>query len=65
MPTITIDLTAQQAQRVSDAFEFAMGTPPTMADVRQHLVRELKAFVLNQEKRKAEEQIVIPDLGVV
>lgn len=41
MPTITIDLTDVQAQRVRDAFEFASGQPETVATVRAFLVAKL------------------------
>lgn len=54
MPTITIELTAQQATRLQTAWEAQFGVLPTVADVKTHLVRELKAIVLEGEKKIAE-----------
>lgn len=56
MPTITIDLTAQQATRLADAWEHQFGARPDLADVKQHLVRELKAIVFHGEKKADEAQ---------
>ena len=58
MPTITIDLTAQQANRLAAAWEQQFGVVPTIADVRQHLVSELKAIVYHGEKKADESQFV-------
>lgn len=55
MPTITIDMTAQQATRLADAWEIQFGVRPTIQDVRQHLVRELKAIVYHGEKKAADD----------
>lgn len=64
MPTITIDMTAQQANRLADAWEIQFGVRPSIADVRQHLVRELRAIVHHGERKAAEEAITIPDFNV-
>lgn len=55
MPTITIEITNQQATRLADAWEVYFGTRPDIAEVRQHLVRELRAIVYNGEKQAAEQ----------
>lgn len=60
MPTITINITAQQAQRLQDAWVKHFGVTPTIADVRQHLVKELKAIVMQGEKKAAEEVAASP-----
>jgi len=54
MPTITIDMTAQQANRLADAWEEQYKVRPDLAMVKAHLVRELKAIVIHGEKAKAE-----------
>lgn len=60
MPQIIIDLSAAQVTRLQTAWEKQFGVVPTLADVRTHLVRELKAIVATSERRDAEEAIVIP-----
>lgn len=60
MPTITIDMTAQQASRLADAWEEQFGTRPDLAAVKTHLVRELKAIVLHGEKAKADREAQSP-----
>ena len=60
MPTITIELSAAQATRLSDAWTTHFGATPTMQDVREHLVRELKAIVYHGEKKAAEAQFSPP-----
>jgi len=60
MPTITIELTPQQALRLADAWEEHFGIRPDLAVVKTHLVRELKAIVLYGEKTKAERFAVAP-----
>lgn len=58
---ITITVTAQQAQRILDAFKKATGNPDaTQADVRAHLIRELKAIVILGERKTAEDAIAAP-----
>ena len=61
MPTITIDMTAQQANRLADAWEEYYGVRPDMATVKTHLVRELKAIVIHGEKQKADRLAATPD----
>jgi len=60
MPTITIDMTAPQANRLADAWEEMYGVRPDLATVKTHLVRELKAIVLHGEKQKAERAAASP-----
>jgi hypothetical protein len=55
MPTITIDITAQQADRLADAWEIQFGVRPTIPQVKIHLVRELKAIVYHGEKKAADD----------
>lgn len=54
MPTITIEMTMQQANRLGAAWESQFGVTPSLADVKQHLVRELKAIVIHGERKAAE-----------
>lgn len=53
MVTLTIDLTAAQAQRVSTAIGkvLSLGRDATAAEIRQWLVDRLKDVVLKQEKK--------------
>ena len=60
MPTITIDMTAQQANRLADAWEELYQVRPDLVMVKQHLVRELKAIVSYGEKAKAEREAQSP-----
>ena len=60
MPTITIDMTSQQASRLADAWEEQFGARPSLADVKMHLVQELKSIVFHAEKVKAERLIQPP-----
>jgi len=66
MATITITLDSTQAQRLQSAFskQFDLRDADqnpriaTMADIKQHLVRELRAIVQLQERKGAEDTIV-------
>ena len=60
MPTITIELTNQQANRLADAWEEQFGTRPDIQTVRTHLVRELKAIVHHGEEAKAKREAQPP-----
>ena len=60
MPTITIELTNAQAARLADAVEEVTGLRPTIADVRNHIVGELKSMVARGEKQKADRLAVKP-----
>ena len=60
MPTITIELTPAQVQRLADAWEEQFGKRPTIQDVKTHLVRELKAIVFHGETTKAERLAAAP-----
>ena len=57
MPDITISLTAQQANRMRDAFASEDNPTPNLADVKQELHRYLKAKVRQYERRIAEQAI--------
>lgn len=68
MPTITIDLTAPQAQRVQDAFEYiSNGQPVTIDTARGFLVAKLIQKVKGIETEKAKDLAAagITDLDVV
>ena len=60
MPTITINLTAQQAQRLQDAItEMAnLPSPATMVDVQLLIKSHLKLIVENSELRVATKQLL-------
>ncbi len=58
MPDMTITLTAQQANRMKDAFATNENPTPTLGDVKQEAVRFLKARVRQYERRIAEQAIV-------
>ena len=58
MPDITISLTAQQANRMRDAFATQENPTPNLADVKQEAVRFLRARVRQYERRIAEAAIV-------
>lgn len=60
MPTICITLTPAQVQRLADAWEEQFGKRPEVEDVKNHLIRELKAIVLHGEKAKAERLVTAP-----
>lgn len=59
MPSLTIDLTNAQATRVQDAFKkhLSMSTDPTIADIKQWLIGQLRGVVHQQERRVAETAI--------
>lgn len=60
MPTITIEMTNQQAARLADAWEELYQVRPDIVMVKTHLVRELKAIVLHGEKQKADRTAQTP-----
>lgn len=60
MPVITIDLTAQQANRLQAAWTEQFGETPSIADVKAHLVRELRAIVVLGEKLAADKAAQAP-----
>ena len=53
-------MTAQQANRLADAWEEQFGVRPDLATVKTHLVRELKAIVIHGEKAKADREAASP-----
>ena len=58
MPDITITLTAQQANRMRDAFATEENPTPNLADIKQEAVRFLRTRVRQYERRIAEAAIV-------
>lgn len=60
MPTITIDFTQAQADRFADAWEKKYGERPTLQQVKQHLISEMRGFVYHVERKAAEQDIQIP-----
>jgi len=56
MPSITITITAQQAQRLQDAWAVLNpdAEPLTLDTAKQLLIRELRAIVLLGERKAAE-----------
>lgn len=57
MPDITINLTAQQAQRVQDAFAVSENPNPGIQDVKDWLIRQLRYRVIQHERAIAEAAI--------
>ena len=73
MPTITIDVTAPQANRISSAFGKAWnlkdndGNPrdATLAELRKFLIDQLAGVVYGMERKEAMEAVSPPaDVGV-
>ena len=58
MPDLIITLTAQQANRMRDAFATEENPTPNLADIKQEAVRFLRARVSQYERRIAEAAIV-------
>ena len=54
MPDITITLTAQQAQRVQNAFATNEDPAPGIPVVKEFLIRQLRDRVLRKERATAE-----------
>ena len=57
MPDITISLTAQQANRMRDAFATEDNPTPNLSDIKREAVRFLRARVRQYERRIAEAAI--------
>lgn len=53
MPSITIDLTQQQADRFADAWERKHAERPTLQQVKQYLISEMRGFVQQVERKSA------------
>lgn len=62
MPSLTITLTAEQAQRVSLAYgnKLYLANPATIAEVKGALVDELKSVVRAYETEQAHKAVVAP-----
>ena len=56
MAQITIEVTNEQGQRAQAAFGayWNLGRDATVAEIKQYLIRQLKAVVVQQERRAAE-----------
>ncbi len=65
MPSLTIDLTNAQATRAQGAFKkhLSMPTDPTIADIKQWLIGQMRGVVHQQERRVAETAITDDDFG--
>ena len=50
MPTITINLTAQQGQRFQDALTRAHGVPATLDDAKAFIKSNIQDYVINSER---------------
>ena len=69
MPSLTIDVTAPQAQRVMAAFTTYLRPvdgngdprPAVASDVKAYIKSEIKRIVLNMEKQAAEQAVTVPD----
>ena len=58
---ITITVTAPQAARLTAAFRALTGNPNAgLAELKEHLIRELRAIVILYEKQEAEKTITVP-----
>lgn len=53
MPTITINLTPEQATRLQDAWKEQFKVVPSISTVRAHIIADLKSIVYNGEKKIA------------
>lgn len=65
MPSLTITVTTEQAQRVADAYGDKLGLngPATMADVKSALIAEMKTVVRNYELGRAYRAVTVaPDV---
>ena len=70
MAQITISIPNNHVQRVQDAFAYALGlgspsSQVTLTTVQEYIIADLKQFVKNAEKRKAEELIVVGSPEIV
>lgn len=57
MPDMTISFTAQQAQRMQEAFATSENPTPSMGDLKTWVIRQIRAQVLRKERAAAEAQI--------
>lgn len=60
MPTIQIELTQEEATRLSQAWVELYEIQPTIAIIRRHLVNELRAIVSHGENIKADRETPPP-----
>lgn len=58
MPDLTVSLTAGQATRLQAAFATPENPTPNMADLKQFVIRQLKAKVVQYERGVAQAAIV-------
>jgi hypothetical protein len=62
MPSLTITVTAEQAQRVGSAYADKLGVPApaTMGDVKAALIAEIRSVVRAYESRLAHAAVSVP-----
>lgn len=62
MPSLTITLTTEQAQRVSAAYGHKLGieTPAMVDQVKGQLIAEIKSVVRGYEAEQAHKAVTIP-----
>ena len=59
MPSVTINFDATQATRLQAAFATPENPTPGMPELKQWLVRQMKAKVLQRERGIAEAAVVV------
>lgn len=59
MPTLTINLTNEQAQRIQEAFATPSNPNPGMAELKEFCINRIRAYVHEVERRKATEAITV------
>lgn len=64
MPTITIDLTVAQAQRVAAAYELGGSPAEMLAKITEILKKELARTVRRYEHDQAIRAVVVPPLDI-
>ena len=59
MPTLTINLTNEQAQRIQAAFATPQNPTPGMPELKEFCISRIRAYVHEVERRKATEAITV------
>lgn len=67
MPTLTIDFTADQTQRISEAFQtmLELPDPATEADIKAWIIDNLKSIVRSVERTAADKVHTTGSVDVV
>jgi hypothetical protein len=62
MPSLTITLTTEQANRVSVAYQdkLRLSAPATISDVKVALIDEIRSVVRAYESKVAHQAVVVP-----